>query len=216
MKLIEDYKFNKEMFGTESSPLLLAQAVRVYRANQRQGHQATKTRSEVQGTNRKMYKQKGTGHARHSDAKAPIFVGGGVAHGPKPRDYTLKLPSQAKKAAVKGALFLKNKAKQVMAVSGLSKLTGKTRELAEFLKWKHVLIVTGKMMKNVNRAAGNIPGVRVLPVTDLNAYEVMRAGMILWDEEIDLKDEKEEVKKEKEISRPAKRATVKKVTKKKA
>ncbi len=230
MKIVEDYKFNKDLFA-EVSPTLLATAVRVYRANQRQGNQATKTRSAVIGTNKKMYKQKGTGHARHSDSKAPIFVGGGVAHGPHPRDFSLKMPQKARQLAVKGALYLKNKDKKIEAISGLEKLTGKTKELAEFLDNVKVkgtlanpLIVTNGVMKKVHLAARNIPGVRVLPATDLNTYEVMRASMILWDEGIGnekekVKEEKPEIKEVKNVKaektvKEVKRSTVKPVTKK--
>lgn len=183
MKIVADYKLNKSRIE-EVSPRLLAQAVRVYQANQRQGTQATKTRSEVSGTNKKMYKQKGTGRARHSDAKAPIFVGGGVAHGPHPRDFSLKFPKKMKKLALKGALYVKNKEKKIIVVSGLAKLTGKTKELAKFLEWDNVLMVTGKLLPNVYQAARNIPEVVVKPVTDLSALDVMKANYILWDAEI--------------------------------
>jgi large subunit ribosomal protein L4 len=188
----------------EVSPKLLAQAVRVYRANQRQGTSGTKTRSQVAGTNKKMYKQKGTGHARHSDAKAPIFVGGGVAHGPKRRNCSLELSQKMKQLAVKGALFLKNKEKKVITVSGLAKLSGKTKELAVFLQRirargerASALIVTNKILKNVYQAARNIQNVKVFPVTDLNVLEIMKAKMILWDEEIDIEGKEKKAKSKK-------------------
>ena len=89
----------KEIFTVEASPKLLAQYVRVYLVNRRQGTASTKTRGEVSGSTRKIYKQKGTGKARHGDIKAPIFTGGGVVGGPKPQDYSLKLnKKQTKKA----------------------------------------------------------------------------------------------------------------------
>jgi large subunit ribosomal protein L4 len=203
MKIIEDYKLNKDRME-EVSPKLLAQAVRVYRANQRQGTSGTKTRSQVAGTNKKMYKQKGTGHARHSDAKAPIFVGGGVAHGPKRRNCSLELSQKMKQLAVKGALFLKNKEKKVITVSGLAKLSGKTKELAVFLQRirargerASALIVTNKILKNVYQAARNIQNVKVFPVTDLNVLEIMKAKMILWDEEIDIEGKEKKAKSKK-------------------
>jgi large subunit ribosomal protein L4 len=184
MKIIEDFKLNKERMA-EVSPSLLAQAVRVYQANQRQVSRPAKTRSQVAGTNKKMYRQKGTGRARHSDAKAPIFVGGGVAHGPKARDYQRRLPQKMKNLALKGALFLKNKEKKIVGVSGLAQIAGKTRELANLLPKEKVLIVTSKPLENVYRAAGNLPKVAVKTVADLNALDVLKAGVIWWDEEID-------------------------------
>ncbi|MDO8515309.1 MAG: 50S ribosomal protein L4 [bacterium] len=184
MKVNETYQFNKDLFKVEVSPVLLAQAVRVYQANQRQGNQSTLTRGDVKGTTRKMYKQKGTGHARHGDAKAPIFVGGGVAHGPHPKDFSLILPQKMRILALKGALTLKLKDKKITAVSGLDKLTGKTKELADFIKEKNVLVVTNKMIPNVVRAAKNLQGIRVLPFSDLNAYEVLKVQTILWDDKI--------------------------------
>lgn len=190
MKINEDYQFNKDYFKVEVSPKLLAQSVRVYLANQRQGTQATKTRANITGTNKKMYKQKGTGHARHSTSKAPIFVGGGVAHGPHPRDFALNLPQKMRQLALKGALTLKLKDKKITAVSGLEKLTGKTKELFKTLKqvsgsMNHgILIVTNGILKNVVQAGKNIKEVTIMPFSDLNAYEVLKARVILWDDQI--------------------------------
>lgn len=184
MKTNEDYQFNKDYFKIEVSPKLLAQAVRVYLANQRQGTQSTLTRANITGTNKKMYKQKGTGHARHSTSKAPIFVGGGVAHGPHPRDFSLNLPQKMRQLALKGALTLKLKDKKITAVSGLDKLTGKTKELAGLIKENNTLIVTNGMIKNAVRAAKNLSEVTIMPFSDLNAYEVLKARVILWDDNI--------------------------------
>src|SRR3989338_10897476 len=89
----------KDIFSVSANPSLLAQAVRVYLVNQRQGNVKVKTRSEVIGSTRKIYRQKGTGKARHGAIKAPIFVGGGVAHGPKQKDYNLKFNKKMRKKA---------------------------------------------------------------------------------------------------------------------
>ncbi len=189
MKIIEDYKFAKEIFKVEAQPALLAQAVRVFQANQRQGTQSTLTRTEVSGTTKKMYRQKGTGHARHGDRKAPIFVGGGQAFGPKPRDFSLKLPQKMRQLALKMALSQALKDKKIIVISGLEKLTGKTSELAKFLDGKTGLFVPHKFLANLWRAGRNIPGITIAPFNQLNAYEILKAKKIYWDEKIPDKSE---------------------------
>ena len=107
----------KEIFGIESNPKLIAQYVRVYHANQRQGTSSTKTRGEVRGSTRKIYRQKGTGKARHGDIKAPIFVGGGVVGGPQPGKHSLKLNKKQIKKSLFTALSLKFNAGDIFALS---------------------------------------------------------------------------------------------------
>src|SRR6266404_5428662 len=102
-----------EMFGEKVNKALLAQAVRVYLANQRQGNASTKTRGEVDGSTAKIYRQKGTGRARHGSKRAPIFVKGGIVFGPKPRDFSLSLPQKMKRKALFSALSAKVKDKEV-------------------------------------------------------------------------------------------------------
>src|SRR3990167_5036459 len=104
MKIVDKPELPKEIFAVLENPQLLAQAVRVHLANQRQGTQSALTRAEVSRTRKKYQKQKGSGNARHGDRKAPIFVGGGIAFAPKPRDYSLKLSDKMKKQAVFTAL----------------------------------------------------------------------------------------------------------------
>lgn len=157
-------------------PTLLAQAVRVYLANQRQGTQNAQTRAEVNRTRKKLYKQKGTGGARHGDRKAPIFVGGGVSFAPKPRDYSLKLSKNMRQKALEEAL----KAKKPEKLAGVTKVKGKTADLAKLLTGaKSYLIITDGYNENIWRAARNIPGVSVLPKNQLNVYEVLKAEKIL-------------------------------------
>lgn len=200
MKIIEKPKLPKEIFAVEVKPQLLAQAVRVYLANQRQGTQSVLTRAEVNRTRKKFQKQKGSGNARHGDRKAPIFVGGGIAFAPKPRDYTLKLSAKMRRMAINGALTEAAKANKLSVVSGLEKLAGKTKELAQFLNYElgisgvsspsslmnygHTLIITDKTRENVWRAGRNIEGVTVLPFNQLNTYEVLKARKIILMKEI--------------------------------
>ena len=103
----------ESIFKAKVNPQVVAQAVRVYLANQRQGTSSTKTRGEVQGSTRKIYRQKGTGRARHGSIRAPIFVHGGVAFGPKPRDFSLKIPSKIKQQALFSAFSSKFSADEI-------------------------------------------------------------------------------------------------------
>lgn len=153
---------------------LIAQAVRVFLANQRQGNQSALTRAQVSRTRKKLYKQKGTGGARHGDRKAPIFVGGGISFAPKPRDYSLKMPKQMKTKALEEALKLKKPEKIT-----LEKVDGKTKTLASLLKVeKNTLLITKEYNKKVWMAGRNIENLTILPKNQLNVYEVVKAHKI--------------------------------------
>ncbi len=176
----------KEIFGVKVNEKLLAQAVRVYTTNQKSLPGNTKGRGEVRGSTAKIYRQKGTGRARHGAIRAPIFVGGGIVFGPKPRKVRLDLPKKMKKAALLSALSSKMLDKQVVGLTGLEKASGKTKEMINLLgkiagKGKNIssLIVTGDKTDNVVRAIGNIPGVSALSANMINAYEVLRHGLLL-------------------------------------
>ena len=186
-EVIEQISLPEEVFGAKVNSLLLAQAVRVYLANQRTGTHSTKTRSEITGSTRKIYRQKGTGRARHGDIKAPIFIGGGVAHGPKPKDYSLNFPSKMKKAALISALSDKWSQGSTKIVKGLEKLPAKTREIISLLSKlslnfsdkEKVLILTSGKMQSILLAARNIRSITTLPVSILNTYEVLSHNNLL-------------------------------------
>ena len=172
----------KEIFGQEINEKLLAQAIRVYTTNQKTFTAKTKTRGEVQGSTAKIYRQKGTGRARHGSIRAPIFVGGGIVFGPKPRKVVLDLPKKMKKKALIYALSAKAKDKEVIGLIGVEKATGKTKQiavLAKKLNVKSALIVTGDKQDNIVRAARNIPGISVLPTNQLNAYDILRHQVLV-------------------------------------
>lgn len=176
---------SKEVFGSKVSKQLLSQALRVYMTNQKVFTGSTKTRGEVTGTTAKMYRQKGTGRARHGAQTAPIFVGGGIAFGPKPRKVTLDLPKKMKKAALISALSEKQANSQILAIS-LDGVNGKTKQMASLLfklNVKNALIVTGGKSDNVYRAARNIPGIEVLPVNLINAFEVLKHEHLILSKE---------------------------------
>ncbi|MGH7246030.1 MAG: 50S ribosomal protein L4, partial [Candidatus Levyibacteriota bacterium] len=132
-KVVSSMTLPKELFDMPINKTLMAQAVRVFLGNQRQGTVSTKTRGEVAGSTRKIYRQKGTGRARHGGIRAPIFVKGGIAHGPKPKDYTFSLPVKMRRKALFSALSAKVKEGGIRVVSGLSKIEPKTKPVAELL-----------------------------------------------------------------------------------
>lgn len=181
----------KEIFGKKINKRLLAQALRVYMTNQKYLLGSTKTRGEVRGSTAKIYRQKGTGRARHGAITAPIFVGGGITFGPSPRKVRLNFPKKMRKAALLAALSAKMTDNNIFGLSGLEKATGKTKEISELMlvmsrqssdkKAKKVsaLIVTGEKYDNVIRGVRNIKGVDVLPANLINAYEVLRHEMLI-------------------------------------
>jgi len=187
----------KEIFGAKVNKNLLSQAMRVYMTNQKTLFASTKTRGEVEGSTAKIYRQKGTGRARHGAIRAPIFIGGGITFGPKPRKIRLDLPKKMKKAALFSALAAKMADKNIVGLSGIEKASGKTKEMAKFMekllavsyspsvansqqpKAKSLLIVTEGKLDNVVRAVRNIPGINVLPTNLLNAYEVLRHDVLV-------------------------------------
>jgi large subunit ribosomal protein L4 len=173
----------KELFAAKVNKQLLAQAVRVYLANQRVGHASTKTRGEVEGSTRKIYRQKGTGKARHGAIRAPIFVGGGIVFGPRPRDYSLGFPQKMKRVALASALTQQLGNQNVIIVSGLSDVA-KTKAVAHALTAigadRKTLLVTAKESASVTRAGRNIKNLDILPVSDLNTYSVLMHGKVVF------------------------------------
>jgi large subunit ribosomal protein L4 len=182
-----------EIFGEKLNKALLAQAVRVYLANQRQGNASTKTRGEVDGSTRKIYRQKGTGRARHGSVRAPIFVKGGIVFGPKPRDFSLSLPQKMKRKALFSALSAKVADNELLVIDGLAAIEAKTKNFAQMLislgmadKKQKLLFVTGGDTVSILRAGRNVSGVSFLPSKQINTYEVLAAGrLVVMKEAID-------------------------------
>ncbi len=178
-KVVGNVQLPKEVFGVTVPDTFLAQAAHVYRTNKRQGTSATKTRGEVAYSTRKIYRQKGTGNARHGSRKAPIFVGGGITFGPQPRDFELKLSQSQRKKALFGALSQKVADKNMIVVKGLEKVEPKTKTIAKFLTaltivGKSTLIGLTKEHVGVIRAARNIPQVDTENTAHFNAYAVLK------------------------------------------
>lgn len=190
-KVVGKVELPKEMFGVAVNNKLIAQAVRVYLANQRRGTVSTKTRGEVHGSSRKIYRQKGTGRARHGSIRAPIFVKGGIVFGPKPRDYSLDFPKNMRRKALFSALSARVKDGAIKVVKGLEKLEPKTKYMAEAMhiitvpaKKTNLLLVLPKAQKEktekIVRAARNIEGVSITFANQLNTYTVMRHKTLLF------------------------------------
>ncbi|MDP1721914.1 MAG: 50S ribosomal protein L4 [Candidatus Gottesmanbacteria bacterium] len=165
-----------ELFGAKINNALVAQAVRVYLANQREGGAATKTRGQVEGSTRKIYRQKGTGRARHGGIRAPIFVGGGITFGPHPRDYHLDLPQKMKRAALASALTSAKLEGKLMVIDGLGGLS-KTKAMAAALQANGVkgstLLIVGSDAKLTTRVSRNIADIDILSAQNLHAYVVL-------------------------------------------
>lgn len=174
------------LFGVEINTALLAQAMRVYFTNEQSHWSNTKTRGQVRGSTRKIWKQKGTGRARHGAITAPIFVGGGIALGPKARKTTLDLPKKMKKQALISALSQKQSESEIFGLDTIAGATGKTKEMATFVKTlnkRSVLIVADAGNDNVFRATRNLKGLDFLSVDQLNAFEVINHQSILLTKE---------------------------------
>jgi len=178
----------KDVFAATENKSLLAQAVRVYLVNQRQGNVKVKTRSEVTGSTRKIYRQKGTGKARHGAIKAPIFVGGGIAHGPKQKDYNLKFNKKEKKLALYGALSIKLKEKKIFGLDEKAlTMNPKTKTVANFLKvlklvGKNNLMILKKISgkNNLVLAMRNISNISFVDVNSLNPYLILKSSSLIF------------------------------------
>ena len=174
---IGDVELNAALFGAEVNKAVLHETVVNYLANQRQGTQSTKTRTEVAGGGAKPFRQKGTGRARQGSTRAPQWIKGGVALGPKPRDYSYTINKKVKKLAMVSALSAKAAEECVMVIEDLKMDEIKTKTVADMLKAMGVegkaLIVTNEMEKNVYLSARNIAGVKASYVGMLNVYDVL-------------------------------------------
>lgn len=165
------------IFDAKINRGLMHQALVRQMANARQGTHNTKTRSETRYSTAKIYRQKGTGRARHGDRGAPIFVGGGIAHGPKPRSYRQKMPRQMRHAALRSALSAKLHAGDVIVLDEMTVERPKTKEMAALLQRLvgdySVLLLTADHDDYVERSARNIPDVKTLRATYLNIRDLL-------------------------------------------
>ena len=174
---VGDYSLNDNVFNVEVNKAVLHQVVVAQLANKRQGTQSTKTRAEVRGGGIKPWRQKGTGRARQGSIRSPQWVGGGVVFAPKPRDYRVSLPKSMRKVAMKSALTVKVQENEMFILEALELDGPKTKAMVNMLKAfdvKKALIVTSESNLNVYKSGRNIQGIRVMPVNNINVYDLLK------------------------------------------
>lgn len=182
-KVVSEMQLSDSVFGIEPNPVVVHQVVVNYLANQRQGTQSTLTRTEVSGGGRKPWRQKGTGHARQGSIRAPQWRKGGIALGPKPRDYSYSLNKKVKRLAIKSA-FSDKVANSNMIVVDSIKLDGyKTKTVVSMLKAlgadKKALIVMPELDAQLVKSAANIPGIKTALVNTLCVYDIVNADKFI-------------------------------------
>ncbi len=176
-KKVKDIEVQDALLAGPIRKGLLYYMVRYQLAKRRAGTHATKTRGMVTGSTKKIYRQKGTGNARHGDIKAPIFTGGGRIFGPHPRDYSYSMPKKAKARALQSALALKNKEGKLLVVEEPGWDSIKTKTAAGFFKAFHsasALLVIGTGNDKIEKSVRNLPGFKVLRAAGLNVYDILR------------------------------------------
>jgi len=171
------------VFGIKPNKAVMHAAVVNYLANQRQGTQSTLTRTEVRGGGRKPWRQKGTGHARQGSIRSPQWTHGGVALGPKPRDYSYSLNKKVKRLAIKSAFSAKVLEQNFIVVDNIRMEEYKTKAVVKMLgalgAGKKTLIVTLEADDKVRKSAGNIPGVKTAAANALNVYDILNCGKLI-------------------------------------
>ena len=178
---------NESIFGIEPNDHVLYLDVKQYLANQRQGTAKSKERSEINGSTRKLGRQKGGGGARRGDIKSPVLVGGGRVFGPKPRDYRFKLNKKVKELARKSALSYKAQENSIVVVEDFTIEAPKTKDFVNIAKnlkvdGKKALVLLPEVNKNVHLSARNLKGVEVLTASQLNSYKVLNADVLVISE----------------------------------
>ncbi len=178
---------NDEVFAIDANEHAVYLDVKQYLANQRQGTHKSKERSEVSGSTRKLHKQKGGGGSRIGDINSPVLVGGGRVFGPRPRNYRFKLNKKVKQLARKSALTFKAQDNQIIVVENFTFDAPKTKNFINFAKnlkveGKKVLLISESADKNVSLSARNVPGVNIMPASDINTYAILNNKAIILTE----------------------------------
>ena len=176
-KQVGDFQLNENVFGVEVNQNAMHQVVVALLANKRQGTQSAKTRAEVRGGGIKPWRQKGTGRARQGSIRAPQWIKGGVVFAPKPRCYRMSIPKTMRRVAMKSALTSKVNDNNLLVLESFELEAPKTKTVVAMLKameTKKTLIVTAESNENVYKSARNIEGVAVLPVNNINVYDILK------------------------------------------
>ncbi|MCB7128768.1 MAG: 50S ribosomal protein L4 [Candidatus Brocadiales bacterium] len=182
-KEVEKLELEEARFGGEVRKVLLKDAVIMYEANRRVGTACTKTRAEVKGTGKKPWAQKHTGRARAGSLRSPLFRGGGVVFGPKPRDYSYHMPKKARRQALRSAMLGKLLDAEVKVIDKLEFSKPSTKKMVSLLKALGIegscLVVAEDNDHTIWKSARNVPGLKVMKATQLNAYEIIKHGRLL-------------------------------------
>lgn len=182
-KIIEAIELADSVFGIKPNTVVMHMAVVNYLANQRQGTQSTLTRSEVSGGGRKPWRQKGTGHARQGSIRAPQWRHGGIALGPKPRDYSYSLTKKTKRLAMKSAFSSKVLSNELVVLNELKLEEYKTKNIVEVLKGLEInskaLIVLPEVDRITAKSANNIKGIKTAYVNTLNVYDILNYDKLI-------------------------------------
>ena len=188
MEKIKDIKLKKEIFGIEPNDCVLNDAINTARCGLRQGTYSTKTRSEVSGGGRKPWRQKGTGRARQGSIRATQWRGGGIALGPKPRDYSIKMNRKERRLALLSALSYKNKEKAIVVVDNIDLAGNKTKDMLNALKTlelteKKVLVIMDELTEQVILASRNLQNVLLMEPVEINVLDILNADVLLFDKQ---------------------------------
>jgi len=182
-KVVDHIEISEQVFGVPFNESVVHQAMLRQQANARQGTASTKTRSEVRGSTRKLFKQKGTGNARAGSIKSGLRPGGGIFFGPKPRDYRQAMPKKMRQLALRCVLSAKVRDQELVILEGLSFEEPKTKEMVKILSALKVessaLIVTDKPEENMVKSARNLSGVKTTPSGLLNVVDILSHRMLL-------------------------------------
>ena len=184
---IEDIQLNETIFAAEVNADAMHQVVVALLANKRQGTQSAKTRAEVRGGGIKPWRQKGTGRARQGSIRAPQWIKGGVVFAPKPRDYRMSIPKSMRRVAMLSALTSKVQNDEMVVLDSLTLEAPKTKEVVKMLNAfnaKKTLIITAEANETVYKSARNIEGVAVLPVNNINVYDLLKYPKVIMTKDV--------------------------------
>lgn len=179
---VGDFELAEKVFGAEVNEDVLHQVVVALLANKRQGTQSAKTRAEVSGGGIKPWRQKGTGRARQGSIRSPQWIHGGIVFAPKPRSYRTSIPKSMRRVAMKSALSSKVIDNEMIVLESLELAAPKTKEIVSMLsafEAKKALIVTAESNENVYKSGRNIEGVRVMPVNNINVYDLLKYDKLI-------------------------------------
>ena len=184
-EVVDNIEISDHVFGAAFNEAVVHQAMVRQRANARQGTASTKTRSEVTGSSRKLYRQKGTGFARAGSRRSPLRQGGGIAFGPKPRSYRQAMPKKMRRLALRCVLSAKARVGELMILESLKLDEPKTKEMVQILAALKVdssaLIVTAEAEANMVKSARNLAGIKTLPANLLNVLDVLSCQRVLME-----------------------------------